>query len=83
MNFATASNTRWGGTVGVGLEYGFTPNWSFGVEYMHAWLGNNDYAWTNANCAAMEQPPRQSGHRSGHPPAQLSLRWPGGRKVLI
>jgi len=45
VNFATASNTRWGGTVGVGLEYGFTPNWSFGVEYMHAWLGNNDYAW--------------------------------------
>ena len=31
--------------MGVGLEYGFTPNWSFGVEYMHAWLGNNDYAW--------------------------------------
>ena len=49
VNFATASNTRWGGTVGVGLEYGFTPNWSFGVEYMHAWLGNNDYAWSNAN----------------------------------
>ena len=47
VNFATASNTRWGGTVGVGLEYGFTPNWSFGVEYMHAWLGNNDYAWVD------------------------------------
>ena len=49
VDFATASTTRWGATVGVGLEYGFTPNWSFGVEYMHAWLGNNDYAWTNAN----------------------------------
>ena len=49
VNFASASNTRWGGTVGVGLEYGFAPNWSFGVEYMHAWLGNNDYAWTPAN----------------------------------
>jgi len=49
VNFAEASNTRWGGTVGVGLEYGFTPNWSFGVEYMHAWLGNNDYAWQSAN----------------------------------
>ena len=47
VNFATASNTRWGGTVGVGLEYGFSPNWSFGVEYMHAWLGNNDYAWVD------------------------------------
>jgi len=43
------SNTRWGGTVGVGFEYGFTPNWSFGVEYMHAFLGNNDYNWVNNN----------------------------------
>ena len=51
VNFFTASNTRWGGTVGVGLEYGFSPNWSFGVEYMHAWLGNNDYAWVNNNFA--------------------------------
>jgi outer membrane immunogenic protein len=49
VNFATASNTRWGGTVGVGLEYGFSPNWSFGVEYMHAWLGNDDFAWRSAN----------------------------------
>ena len=48
VNFATASNTRWGGTVGVGFEYGFTPNWSFGVEYMHAWLGNNDYAFVDS-----------------------------------
>ena len=50
VNFAEASNTRWGGTVGVGLEYGFTPNWSFGVEYMHAWLGNNDYAFACTGC---------------------------------
>src|SRR6478735_6921413 len=49
VNFATASNTRSGGAVGLGLEYGFTPNWSLGAEYMHAWLGNNNYAWGNAN----------------------------------
>ena len=24
------NETRWGGVVGVGLEYGFTPNWSVG-----------------------------------------------------
>jgi outer membrane immunogenic protein len=29
------NNTRWGGTAGVGLEWGFTPNWTFGVEYDH------------------------------------------------
>ena len=49
VNFATASTSRWGATVGVGFEYGFTPNWSMGVEYMHAWLGNNDYTWVNPN----------------------------------
>jgi outer membrane immunogenic protein len=31
----TGYNTRLGGTVGVGLEYGFTPNWTIGVEYNH------------------------------------------------
>src|ERR1700704_2532549 len=31
LNFATA--TRWGGTVGVGLEYAFAPSWSVGIEY--------------------------------------------------
>ena len=36
---ASASETRWGGVVGVGLEYGFAPNWSAGVEYDHMFLG--------------------------------------------
>ena len=34
----TGDDTRWGGTVGVGLEYGFAPNWSVGVEYNHLFL---------------------------------------------
>ncbi len=37
--FDSANETRWGATVGVGLEYGFTPNWSFGVEYNHLFMG--------------------------------------------
>jgi outer membrane immunogenic protein len=28
-----ASDRRWGGAVGAGLEYGFAPNWSVAVEY--------------------------------------------------
>ncbi|MDB5616453.1 outer membrane beta-barrel protein [Tardiphaga sp.] len=42
----SASETRWGATVGVGLEYGFTPNWSFGVEYDHIFMGRRDIAFT-------------------------------------
>ena len=40
--FDSAKETRWGATVGVGLEYGFTPNWTFGVEYNHLFMGNRD-----------------------------------------
>jgi outer membrane immunogenic protein len=32
---STGDQTRWGATAGVGLEYGFAPNWSFAVEYDH------------------------------------------------
>jgi outer membrane immunogenic protein len=42
FSVATASTrvnqTRWGATAGVGLEFGFAPNWSVGVEYDHVWL---------------------------------------------
>src|SRR3569833_2510195 len=32
---ASSSDTRWGGTVGAGLEVGSAPNWTVGVEYDH------------------------------------------------
>ena len=32
IELASASSTRWGGVVGVGFEYGFTPNWSVGLN---------------------------------------------------
>jgi len=38
----TASETRWGGAVGTGLEFGFAPNWSVGVEYDHLFMGNRN-----------------------------------------
>ena len=48
MNFATnmlvdsANTTRWGATVGAGIEYGFAPNWSVGVEYDHLFMGTKN-----------------------------------------
>jgi outer membrane immunogenic protein len=38
---ASTDETRWGGTVGVGFEYGFAPNWSAGVEYDHLFMGSS------------------------------------------
>jgi len=43
---SSARETRWGGTVGVGLEYGFAPNWSVGVEYDHLFMGNRNITLT-------------------------------------
>jgi outer membrane immunogenic protein len=45
--FDTAKETRWGGTVGTGLEYGFAPNWSVAVEYDHLFMGNRNVSFTS------------------------------------
>ena len=44
--FDRASETRWGGVVGVGVEYGFAPNWSVAVEYNHLFMGHRDLVLT-------------------------------------
>jgi opacity protein-like surface antigen len=46
VELAAASATRWGGTVGVGWEYGFAPNWSFGIEYDHLFMGDANNSFT-------------------------------------
>jgi outer membrane immunogenic protein len=46
---AAASATRWGGTIGVGFEYGFTPNWSIGAEYNHLFMGNANNSFSIVN----------------------------------
>jgi outer membrane immunogenic protein len=42
--FDQSSETRWGGVVGAGLEYGFAPNWSVAVEYDHLFMGTRNGA---------------------------------------
>jgi outer membrane immunogenic protein len=37
-----ASETRWGGVVGVGAEIGFGRNWSVAFEYDHMFMGTHD-----------------------------------------
>jgi outer membrane immunogenic protein len=49
LDVASASSTRWGGVIGVGFEYGFTPNWSFGVEYDHLFMGDANNSFSVAN----------------------------------
>jgi outer membrane immunogenic protein len=40
--FDRATDTRWGGVVGTGIEFGFGPGWSFAVEYDHLFMGHRD-----------------------------------------
>jgi outer membrane immunogenic protein len=51
--FNAASDTRWGGAVGAGLEVSFAPNWSVGVEYDHL-------SWAT-QISRSRQAPSQSG----------------------
>src|SRR5450631_2171403 len=37
--FSAGSETRWGGVGGVGIEFGFAPNWSVAAEYDHLFMG--------------------------------------------
>lgn len=45
---STADEVRWGGAVGAGLEYAFTPNWSAGIEYNHMFMGRRDVSFAPA-----------------------------------
>ena len=42
----SAKETRWGGAVGAGVEYGLAPNWSAAVEYDHLFMGNATNTFT-------------------------------------
>jgi outer membrane immunogenic protein len=36
------SESRWGGTVGTGVEYSFAPGWSVAAEYDHLFMDHRD-----------------------------------------
>jgi outer membrane immunogenic protein len=46
VQFDRANETRWGGVVGAGIEFGFAPNWSVAFEYDHLFMGDRDVNFT-------------------------------------
>lgn len=46
LSGVTADDTRWGASIGAGLEYAFAPNWSVGVEYNHLFMQDRTYNFT-------------------------------------
>ena len=47
----TGDDTRWGATVGAGLEFGFAPNWSAAVEYDHLFMQDRTYTFNDTSGA--------------------------------
>jgi outer membrane immunogenic protein len=45
----TASENRWGGVVGAGVEFSFAPRWSVAFEYDHMFMGTRGVGFTNTN----------------------------------
>jgi outer membrane immunogenic protein len=45
--FDRSTETRWGGVVGTGIEFGFAPNWSFALEYDHLFMGTRDLTFVS------------------------------------
>jgi outer membrane immunogenic protein len=41
----SVSQTRWGGTAGAGVEYGFTPNWTAAFEYDRLFMGDKNVTY--------------------------------------
>ncbi|MCK1720204.1 outer membrane beta-barrel protein [Bradyrhizobium sp. 141] len=54
-NLDRADETRWGGTIGAGLEFGFAPNWTVGVEYNHIFLGDHDVTFASGAVERVKQ----------------------------
>jgi outer membrane immunogenic protein len=69
------NETRWGGVVGVGLEYGFAPNWSVAVEYDHIFTAKYDA--TFSTIPAGFTAPINVGGDTDLVTARLNYRWGG------
>jgi len=53
--FDRASETRWGGAVGAGIDFGITPNIVLGIDYIHGFMGSRDITFTSVNTGAVSR----------------------------
>jgi outer membrane immunogenic protein len=68
-------NSRWGGAAGLGVEYGFTPNWAVGVEYDHIFVDAKRAGFTTPAGGALATD-RISGDTDAIS-ARVNYRWGG------
>jgi outer membrane immunogenic protein len=46
--FDSATENRWGGTIGTGVEFAFAPGWSVALEYNHLFMGTRNITFTSS-----------------------------------
>ena len=78
-----AGTTRWGGVVGAGVEFGFAPNWSVGIEYNRLFMRRPHLASSRQPRVAFGNNRQSPGRGSRHRARQLPLGRSGDREVLI
>jgi outer membrane immunogenic protein len=76
INSSTGDHTRWGGTAGAGLEYGFAPNWSAALEYDHIFESGHVVAFTTPAGVPVAGP-FTSGGDTDLVTARINYRWGG------
>jgi outer membrane immunogenic protein len=76
--FNNVSETRWGGAVGTGIEFGFAPNWSVAAEYDHLFMGNPNVTFPASNIAVT----RSDNIRQGVDMGTLRLNYRFGGPVI-
>jgi outer membrane immunogenic protein len=77
--FDSAHQTRWGGTVGTGIEFGFAPSWSVAVEYDHIFMGNNNVTLTSVVTGL---PSRTDNIKQDVDMATVRVNWRWGGPVI-
>ena len=73
----SAFRTEWSPTVGVGLEFGFGPNWSFGVEYDHIFQNTHDVTFVSPAGVAFTTDTFRSGGDTDMILGRLNYRFGG------
>ena len=72
-----ASETRWGGAVGTGVEVGFAPGWSVAVEYDHLFMGSGNNTFTSSPRRWASDPHRQHQQDVDMAPCGSTTRFGG------
>jgi outer membrane immunogenic protein len=70
-----ASETRWGGAIGTGVEFSFAPDWSVAFEYDHLFMGSHNVDFGATNLAVGRSDTISQGIDVGT--VRINYRWGG------